>query len=377
MTAACDALPDGWRDAALEPPHALGVPAARGAIKDAPADFLVEEHLGFEPDGGPAHVLLRVQKTSANTLDVARALARHAGARVMDVGFAGLKDRQAVATQWFSVPASQRNPDWPGLQGAGYTVLAAHPHSRKLRRGALAGNRFRIRVTGLAGAAADLAARLAAVAATGVPNYFGPQRFGGGGSNLVRVAHWLDSGRLPGRRDQRSFTLSAARSLAFNAVLGARVRAQSWNRLQEGDILNLDGSGSVFLADGSEALAARVARGDLHPTGPLPGRGGMTPAASAAQVEAAALAPYAGVVEALAAAGVDAERRALRVIPWEFEWTWQGTDLALAFLLPRGAYATMVLREIVALPAVHGNEAAAARGRGGPGPGPATGSGPV
>ena len=125
MTASADALPAGWHEAALDPPRSQGAPAARGAIKTAPADFVVEEQLGFAPDGGSAHVLLSVQKTDANTLDVAQSLARHAGVRVPDVGFAGLKDRQAVATQWFSVPASKHAVEWHGLRGHGFEVLQA------------------------------------------------------------------------------------------------------------------------------------------------------------------------------------------------------------------------------------------------------------
>lgn len=348
MTVPAEALPPGWRAAALDPPCALGGPALRGTLKAEPADFIVEEQLGFAPDGGPAHVLLRVEKTATDTLAVARALARHADVPARDVGIAGLKDRQAVATQWFSVPASPGERCWTGFRGPGYAVLEAQPHSRKLRRGALAGNRFRIRVRQAVGAAAQAEARLAAVAERGVPNYFGAQRFGAGGSNLLRVARWLADGRLPRSREQRSFTLSAARSLAFNGVLAARVRAGHWDRLLAGDVLNLDGTGSVFRDDQGAGLPDRVARGDLHPTGPLPGRGGMAPAGAAGELESAALAPFVGLIEALAAAGVEAERRALRVLPREFEWTWRNSELALGFLLPRGTFATAVLREIVA-----------------------------
>lgn len=355
MTTAGAEPPPGWREAALGPPHALGPPVAQGVLRAAPADFNVEEQLGFEPDGGSGHWLLRVEKTAANTLAVARALARHAGTRATDVGFAGLKDYRAVATQWFSVPATRGDAGWQDLQGQGFRVLEAHPHSRKLRRGALAGNRFRIRVARPAGATREVDVRLAAIAARGVPNYFGAQRFGVGGSNLLRVARWLEDGRLPRSRDERSFALSAARSLMFNGVLGARVRAGNWDRLLQGEILNLDGTGSVFADDRSAGLQERIARGDLHPTGPLPGRGGTRPAGAAAAFEAAALEPYGGLVEALVTAGVDAQRRALRVLPRDLDWAWEGNDLALSFVLPRGAFATSVLREVVSEVAVDGD----------------------
>src|SRR6185369_4271862 len=114
-------------------------------------------------------------------------LAARAGKPQVDVGFAGLKDRRSLARQWFSVPASRDTASFVGYAGDGFRVLREHPHSRKLRRGALAGNRFRIRVRGLQGDAAAIAARIARLAAAGLPNYYGPQRFGRDGANLRRV----------------------------------------------------------------------------------------------------------------------------------------------------------------------------------------------
>ena len=136
----------GWRAMALDPPRAGGLPSATGKIRAATADFVVEERLGFEPDGGSAHRLLWVEKQDANTRFVARELATRIGCAPADVGFAGMKDRRAVARQWFSTPARRDGATLDGLTGAGFRVLSVHPHSRKLRRGALAGNRFTLRV---------------------------------------------------------------------------------------------------------------------------------------------------------------------------------------------------------------------------------------
>jgi tRNA pseudouridine13 synthase len=343
------AIPHEWLAAALDPPHALGLPPATGRLRVAAEDFIVEEQLGFAPDGGGAHVLLSVEKTDANTLYVARALARFAGVRAADVGFAGLKDRRAIARQWFSVPAGPTRQEWLACEGQGFRVLEASPHSRKLRRGALAGNRFRIAVRELAGDVDAMPSRLQQVAASGTPNYFGPQRFGLGGANLARVQDWLTAGRLPRDRDARSFLLSAARSLVFNAALAARVAQGSWNRLLPGEVVNLAGSGSVFLAEAvDEALAARCQALDVHPTGPLPGRGGLQPVGDAAAAENSALSSLEGVVAGLAEAGVEASRRALRLGVDELSWSIDGAVLNLSFALPRGAFATAVLREIVA-----------------------------
>jgi len=336
---------DSWRTLALEPTYAHGGPPAAGLIRSDPGDFAVEERLGFEPDGGSAHFLLLVEKRDANTLYVAKCLARLAGLPTGDIGFAGLKDRRAVARQWFSMPARKFRPSAAGLEGDGFKVLEIHPHSRKLRRGALAANRFALKVRELTGDIAGLVARLQAIAATGTPNYFGPQRFGRDGSNLRRVSEWLDSGELPRDRAARGFLLSAARSLAFNAVLGRRVADGSWNRLLPGEIANLDGSSSVFrvaVVDGE--LERRCREGDVHPSGPLCGEGGMQPEGEAADREQAALEALAPLPQRLAAVAAG-ERRALVLRPAEFAWQVNGRELELAFELPRGAFATSLLRE--------------------------------
>jgi tRNA pseudouridine13 synthase len=250
------------------------------------------------------------------------------------------------------VPAGRQPADWFACAGEGFRVLAVHPHARKLRRGALAGNRFRIVVREFAGDAAALGLRLATLAAQGAPNYFGPQRFGRQGANLEDVAAWSAGEPLPRERERRAFVISAARALLFNQALAARVAAGDWDRLLPGEVVNLAGSASVFVAnDVDAALAARCRALDLHPTGPLPGRGGMRPSGRAAEAESSALAAFGPLVEALAAAGVEAARRPLRVPPAGLDWRLDGTVLELSFSLPRGAYATALLRELIDAPA--------------------------
>ncbi len=340
--------PDPWRSIALEPPRAWGETPVSGALRVELADFHVEERLGFAPDGGEAHRLLLVEKAGANTLFVARSLAVRAGKPAADIGFAGQKDRRAVARQWFSVPASRDTASFVGYSGEGFRVLAEHPHSRKLRRGALAGNRFHIRVRGLQGDARAIDARIRHLAAAGVPNYYGMQRFGRDGGNLGRVRQWLATGRLPRGREPRAFMLSSARSLAFNSVLAARVAAGSWNRLLPGEVVNLAGSQSVFTAENpDEGLNRRLGEGDVAPTGPLCGAGGVLPGGEAARVEAAALAGGAPIPGLLAAVGMRGERRALVLRPGDFRHRLDADVLELEFELPRGAFATSVLRELV------------------------------
>jgi len=335
------------RALALVPPWAHGEPLGEAEIKVTPEDFVVVEQLGFEADGGTGHVLLKICKRGRDTLAVARELARFGGVFARDVGFAGLKDRKAVATQWFTVPARRPLADWQGVEGEGYRVLAALSHSRKLRRGALKGNAFQLTLRGIEAPAMAIATRLGVLAAEGVPNYFGMQRFGRDGANLAAVERWCAAGELPHGREGRAFVYSAARSLVFNAVLARRVAGGSWNRILPGEFVNLDGRNSWFATAAVDAgLEERVGRHDIHPTGPLVGRG-ATPSGEAGAVEAEVTSQYAALRERLASAGLEAGRRALRLVPAGLRHTLAGGDLTLEFSLPAGSYATVVLRELV------------------------------
>jgi tRNA pseudouridine13 synthase len=340
-------VPD-WRRIALDPPRAHGAPPASGVVRVDAADFVVEEILGFEPDGGAAHLLVRVEKENANTLFVARRLADRAGVALADIGFAGLKDRRAVARQWFSVPAAKGAASVEGAEGEGFRVLSVHPHSRKLKRGALAENGFRIRVRELAGDPEAVEKRARELAASGAPNYFGSQRFGVEGANLARVGDWLVSGRLPRGRTARGFLLSSARALLFNAVLGARVGAGTWDQLLPGEVVSLAGSRSVFVAGApDDDLQRRCAEGDVSPSGPLAGSGGVQPEGRAALAERSALGPLDPLADRLAALEMRSERRALVVRPRRLACRFESGLLELSFALPRGAFATSLLRELV------------------------------
>ncbi len=338
-----DELFRGW-------PEASGSPLASGRIRVSPEDFRVVELNDVVPAGAGEHVLLRVRKTDWNTAAVARGLARLADVPSRDVGYAGRKDRRAVTEQWFSVRlAGRRSPDWSALAMNGVEVLEAVRHDRKLRTGALAGNRFDIIVRSFCGDAGEIGARIEALRAYGVPNYFGPQRFGRGASNLRAASRWFTGGRAPRSRDARSLALSAARSRLFNDVLAERVARGRWRTRLPGDVFGLDGSRGVFADDGSDALDARLAAGDIHPTGPLPGTGTSAVASEALALEAAVLAGNADWLHGLEQAGIRADRRPLRVNLKDLTYE-TGTDwLRLAFSLPPGAYATGVLRELVSL----------------------------
>lgn len=337
-------LPD-WR-------RQLQLPEVTARLRTVPEDFQVWELPLVEPQRTGTHLWLEVRKRGANTQWVAERLAAAAGAQLRDVGFAGMKDRHAVTTQWFSLGLQQaQNDNWQSWEIPDVSILQAHRHGRKLQRGALRGNRFRLVLRDLEGATAALQGRLECIRQTGVPNYFGPQRFGRSGANIPRAVHWLEGGRRIGR-SQRSIHLSVVRSYLFNRLLHERVGSGNWNRLVDGDLALLDGSRSTFPCSLPDPeLERRCAEFDIHPTGPLPGRegkrGNSRPAGEAAALEEEVLQRFDSLLHGLQRAGVDASRRSLRVVPAGLDWQWDGACLALEFSLPPGAYATSVLRELV------------------------------
>ncbi len=324
-------------------PYAHGQPPATGVIRCRPEDFVVREQLGFAPDEDGQHLLVRVRKRQANTHYVARRLAVLAGVGPAAVGWAGRKDRHAVAEQWFSLDLAGREaPALAALAASEpeFDVLAVHRHRRKLRIGALAGNQFEITVRELMGEPAALAARLAQLAA-GVPNYFGPQRFGRGGANL-------QSDRLPRGREPRAMVLSAARAAIFNAVLAARVRDGSWQRLLPGDLAQLSGSESWFVVTPAEdpaALAERLAAGDLAPSGPLWGESGSPAGGAVGELEQAVAASLPRALGLIGQGRMKPARRPLILRPQALDWSLAADTLCVSFTLPAGGYATSLLRE--------------------------------
>lgn len=332
-------------------PTAHGEPPLRGRIRSVPEDFQVTEILGFAADGEGPHVLLEVEKRDANTGWVAAQLARAAGVQVREVGWSGLKDRHAVTRQSFSVP-------WPAhasiegcleFGGEGYRVLAASRHRRKLRPGSHRANRFALTARDVSGNVELLHERLRTIAARGVPNYFGPQRFGRGGSNLLRARDWAAGGPAPRDRAVRSYALSAARSELYNQVVAERVRHGTWDVLLEGEAALLDGRRSYFSAGAiDETLRERCRTMDVHPSAPLWGRGATPALAAAREIEERALAGTESLQRLLEAQGLDQERRSVRLPVRAFEWRCDAGLLELEFELPRGAYATAVLHELLA-----------------------------
>ena len=296
--------------------------------------------MDIEFSGDGEHEWLWLEKTGCNTQWVAQQLAGFAGVPLRDVGYSGLKDRHAVTAQWFSVRRARGQlHDWSNLKIDGVKLGRWLRHRRKLRRGTHSANQFELMLRDVR---EDPQAALNRVRTTGVPNYFGEQRFGRGGSNIMLATSLFAGRRL--KREQRSMALSAARSLIFNEVLDVRIADGSWDRLLEGDIACLNGSNSHFPVDSlDETLRKRCKAFDVHPSGPLWGRNGQAEARPA--IEREVLQRYAVFANALEKYG-DAARRPLRIGVDQFSWDSAGDVLRLGFTLRRGAFATSVLREI-------------------------------
>ncbi len=332
--------------------YALGKPLCIAAIRTTPEDFIVDEVLAFDPDGDGNHALLHIRKRNTNTEWLARQLAEFAGVPLSEVGYAGLKDRIAVTTQYFSVNLSGKSdPEWQQLASDEITILDVDRHHRKLRRGNLLQNRFRIQLRGLRGKCDELDQRLQKISVQGVPNYFGPQRFGHHGGNLEKARALFSGEMRESDRHLRGLYLSAARSYLFNKVLSARVTAGNWNRALPGESLLTNGTSSTFtMRILNSEIERKVQAGELLPSGSLWGRGKPACLGEVQVLEQAVLVDEVMLREGLERAGMEQERRALPLPVKDLCWQYVEKDqLQLEFALPAGSYATSVLREVVEL----------------------------
>lgn len=336
-------------------PISLGAPRHTGCFRESPEAFRVEEVLPFEPEGAGEHLWLECEKRNLSTAQLVRHLGERLEVAPRAIGVSGRKDHRALTRQWVSValPGRPTPPDPAALlECAGVRVLRHARHPRKLKRGVHCANRFALWVTGEAACQGSLQARFEVLADTGVPNYFGPQRFGHQGSNLTRARALMADGWRK-KRDPEGMLLSSARSFLFNEVLAARIENGGWCRGLDGDVFGLDGSASRFAGETlDETLRARLARLDIHPTGPMWGRGPLGTTLEAAALERRVIEREPALTRGIEAAGADMARRPLRVrlaAPW-VECAAGGAWLY--FELPRGSFATAVLRELFRHPAL-------------------------
>lgn len=368
-------------------PQPVQPPLKQANYKTHATDFVVNEILPLEFTGEGEHLWLHIQKSGMNTAYLANLLSEWAEIPLRDVGYSGLKDRHALTTQWFSLRIPKKQlpaPEFAPVDIGDHesvTILAQHWHNKKLNRGTHKANEFIITLRNVQfdesatetseqvlSAKQIVEQHLESISKSGVPNYFGPQRFGRNGNN-VREALSLfarpirearpqpkKSKRKRPPREQNTMELSAARSLIFNEILAARVSDGSWNQGLAGEVFNLNGSGSIFTSEEiDDTLRARLASGDIHPTGVLWGLDNDKVSGTAALVENDTVQNnplLAQLAMGLEKRNVKAQRRALRLPIEALSWTWDNEEtdeksLILSFTLTTGSFATSVLASLV------------------------------
>jgi len=310
----------------LEFPRAYGAITATATFRAQPEDFQVDEDLGYVPSGSGEHVFLHICKRGENTAWVAGKIAELANVNVSDVGYCGRKDRHAVTAQWFSVYLPKApEPDWALLNTESIQLLSVSRHQHKLRRGEHQQNNFVIRLRDVQTQDRSLLQqKIDTVFVQGVPNYFGEQRFGLDGNNLREAESILVGGKHYRDKQKRGLMLSAARSYLFNQVLSARVLANNWTSLLDGEV-------------------------NSQASGPLWGRGRPLVSGALLELERSALANWAAWCDGLEHVGLSQERRALQLIPGDAGWSWVDNDLVLRFSLGAGEFATSILYELAHL----------------------------
>lgn len=304
--------------------------------------------MGFELSGEGEHQFFRIEKRGLNTEELVKRLAVCIGKPVKSISYAGLKDRQALTTQWLSVHCpGEAIPDANILQGDGWRVLESSRHLKKLKTGALEGNQFTLVVRDLL-QCNEVETRLQLIKTGGVPNYFGPQRFGHNGLNMDKAEAVLLNGLRVKDRFLRGIYYSAARSFLFNRILSARVASHNWNKAVSGDVMQLAGKNSIFPIDlPDEIIHARVEVQDLSPASLMWGKGNELVSADALAIQQAALQGFEPWCDALEKHGLERAYRAHVLQVQDLVWQWQDGGLIFKFQLKSGSYATSVLREVI------------------------------
>ncbi len=337
-------------------------------IKSQPEDFIVEENMdiGFSGDG--EHCWLYVKKRECNTDWVAQQLAKYCKVKKLAVSYAGLKDRHAVTSQWFSVQLPGKpTPDWATFESffsanasavksnETIQVVKNFRHNRKLQRGALKSNNFKMTLRELSDSSEDafksLAKRCAEIAEKGVPNYFGPQRFGRAYNNLEQAEKLFLKPHHKIAKHKRSLYLSAARSWMFNVILSERIKQNIWDIRLPGDVFMLDGKSACFVDDvnakiDQNEIDQRLVRNKVHPTVILWGEGDAMTTSQAGELESKIINQFPIYRDGLIAARLQSKRRSCRVVPANLECSQREDNFIISFTLPPGSYATMVLAEI-------------------------------
>lgn len=326
-----------------------GKPVAKGKLKVKPEHFQVNENLGFDFTGSGEHLMVRVRKTGENTSFVANELAKACGVKSKDVSWAGLKDRHAVTEQWLSVHLPKgETPDFTAFlsQYPSIEIIATDRHNKKLRPGDLVGNQFVVTITEVSDVA-DVVARLESVANTGVPNYFGSQRFGNQGNNLTEARRWGRENVRTRNQNKRSLYLSAARSWIFNTIVSERIEKDLFAQALAGDVLMTNGDQVIATAANIDSINGEIASGQTSLTAALAGDNALPTQQQALELEQPHLDAEPDLMALIRGNRMRHDRREIALVPQDLTWQVDGDQITLTFSLDAGCFATAIIRELI------------------------------
>ncbi|VAW70083.1 tRNA pseudouridine(13) synthase [hydrothermal vent metagenome] len=330
--------------------YVYGKPEVEGCLKAQNSDFCVDEIMPVVPSGEGEHLWLKIKKEGSNTDWVAQQLAKYAGIKSSLVSYAGMKDRHAITTQWFSLHLpGLEDPDFSALDDPEFKILQQSRHNRKLKRGALSGNRFQIRITDLCGDMLLLEENLKRIQQQGVPNYFGEQRFGREFGNLYKAEKLFNRELKKVKKLQRGLYISAARSWIFNQLVSTRIQQANWLSPIQGEVYMLNGKSACFVDDNKDENFKRLLDKEINLTACMWGEGESMAVDEVLALERKVAAQFAVFSAGLENARLNQERRAMRLLAENMSWEIKDKVLSLNFDLVAGAFATMVLRECVNL----------------------------
>lgn len=328
--------------------RAYGLPPSKAIFKSVPDDFQVNEFFDEPFSGNGEHIVLKIEKRGLTTEEVVKSLSVLLNIPAKEIGYAGLKDRQALTTQWISIQVPGKEiPGIEQLAAPGWRILETTRHHKKLRPGFLTGNQFFVRLRDVTHEE-DLLQRIEQIKKLGVPNYFGEQRFGRDGGNLDKAEELLVKGRKVKDRYLKGLYCSAARSWIFNLILEQRIKEKNWNLPLKGDVMQLNGSNSIFVIDAiDEVIQQRIKDKDISPASPLPGKSKKKVKDEALVLIDKIYTNWQSWLDGLERYGLEEAWRANILHVSQFECVIKENNADLSFILPAGSYATVVLRELV------------------------------
>lgn len=331
-----------------ELPYATAdLPGIGGRIRSVPEDFVVEELPLYVASGSGEHVYLTLRRTGRTTRELALGLARICGVRERDIGYAGLKDKYAVATQTFSVAwrGDERELGVRVAQELEVELVSAARHGNKLRRGHLLGNRFTLVVRGVEPGSLERArAILERLERDGLPNFFGVQRLGERGEKARAGERHLEQGGRPTFASR--FALSAYQSELFHRWLLERLARGWYGRALAGDVAKRRIDGALFDVTDENAERERAARGELSSTGPIFGASMRAARGEPGELEQLVLRESGATLDDFARSRLEGSRRVERIFIEDASAREHAEGLCVSFRLPKGSYATVVAREL-------------------------------